>query len=119
MQNLHYCSTQSIAIIFVLYITSNKNDHQRWILDTRATNHMSGVRSAFTEINFGVRGSIKFGDGSVVEIEGRGTILFLGKSGEHRWLQGVYYIPKLRENIISLGQLDEGGCTIIIKQGVL
>jgi hypothetical protein len=31
----------------------------------------------------------------------------------------VYYIPKLRANILSLGQLDEGGCTIIIKQGVL
>jgi hypothetical protein len=40
-----------------------------------------------------VRGSVKFGDGPIVEIEGRGTILFLGKGGEHRRLTRVYYIP--------------------------
>jgi hypothetical protein len=105
--------------VFTQIRESDNNDHRRWILDTRATNHMSGARSAFTEINFGVRGSVKFSDGSIVEIEGLGTILFLRKYGEHRRLLEVYYIPKLRANIISLGRLDEGNCTIIIKQGDL
>jgi hypothetical protein len=31
----------------------------------------------------------------------------------------VYYIPRLKVNIMSLGHLEEGGCTIIIKQGFL
>jgi hypothetical protein len=31
----------------------------------------------------------------------------------------VYYIPKLRVNIVSLRQLDDNGCTIVIKKGVL
>jgi hypothetical protein len=78
-------------------------DHWRWILDTGATNHMTGARASFSELDFGIRGSLKFRDGSVIEIEGKGTILFLGKGGEHRWLTGVYYIPRLRANIISLG----------------
>jgi hypothetical protein len=95
------------------------NNHRRWILDTGARNHMSGARSTFSEINFGVCGSVKFGDGSVVEIEGRDTIIFLDNTSEHHRLSEVYYIPKLRANIISLGQMEEGGCTIIIKQGVL
>jgi hypothetical protein len=68
-------------------------DHRQWILDTGATNHMTGARAAFSELDFGIRGSVKFGDGSVIEIEGKGTILFLGKGGEHRRLTGVYYIP--------------------------
>lgn len=55
----------------------------RWILDTGATNHMTGMRSAFTELDSGIRGSVRFGDGSVVAIEGRGTILFKCKGGEH------------------------------------
>jgi hypothetical protein len=76
---------------------------------------MSGARSSFSEINFRVRGSVKFGDGSIVKIEGRGTILFLGKGDEHRWLTEVYYIPQLRANIVSLGQLEEGGCRIYIE----
>jgi hypothetical protein len=63
---------------------------------------MSGARSAFSEIDFGVRGSVKFGDDSVVEIEGHGTIIFLGDTGKHRRLSEVYYI-------ISLRQMEEGG----------
>ena len=50
-----------------------------------------------------VCGNVRFGDGSVVEIEGCGTIVFICKNGEHRALTGVYYIPKLKANIISLG----------------
>uniref|UniRef100_A0A0A8XUW7 Retrovirus-related Pol polyprotein from transposon TNT 1-94-like beta-barrel domain-containing protein n=1 Tax=Arundo donax TaxID=35708 RepID=A0A0A8XUW7_ARUDO len=55
----------------------------RWILDTGATNHMTGERSIFSELDTGVRGTVRFGDGSVVAIEGRGTIIFRLKSGEH------------------------------------
>ena len=40
-------------------------------------------------------------------------------TGDHRVLSDVYYIPNLRSNIISLGQLDENGCKIVIEGGVL
>jgi hypothetical protein len=94
-------------------------DAERWFLDTGASNHMTGNRAAFTELDTNVTGSVKFGDNSAVSIEGRGTILFACKSGEHRALTGVYYIPQLRSNIISLGQLDERGCEVLIKSGIL
>jgi hypothetical protein len=35
---------------------------------------MTGERASFVELNEAVRGSIKFGDGSVVQIMWRGTI---------------------------------------------
>ena len=44
--------------------------------DTGATNHMTSSRSAFFELDTGVHGTVKFGDGSVVSIKGRGTVLF-------------------------------------------
>ena len=49
---------------------------QRWYLDSGASNHMTGSREAFSELDGGVTGSVKFGDGSMVEIRGRGTIIF-------------------------------------------
>jgi hypothetical protein len=55
----------------------------------------------------------------VVAIEGKGTVLFACKSGEHRRLEGVYYIPRLTTNIVSLGQMDEDGYKINIEAGVL
>jgi hypothetical protein len=62
---------------------------------------------------------VKFGNGFVVDTEGQGTILFDGNGGEHHRLTGVYYIPRLKANIVSLGQLDEGGCLIYIGHGFL
>ena len=34
-------------------------------------------------------------------------------------LKDVYYIPQLRSSIISIGQLDEHGSEVLIKDGVL
>jgi hypothetical protein len=64
-------------------------------------------------------GTVKFGDDSEVAIEGSGTILFEAKTGEHLPLTGVYYIPRLTTDIISLGQLDEGGCNIHVRHSIL
>jgi len=62
---------------------------------------------------------MKFEDGSKVEIRGRGTIIFRCQNGEHHALTDVYYIPQLRSSIVSIGQLDEHGCEVLVKSGVL
>jgi hypothetical protein len=90
-----------------------------WCLDTGATHHMTGRREFFTELDSDVRGSVKFGDASGVEIKGVGSVIFAPESDEHRLLTGVYYIPALRNSIISLGQLDESGLRVEIKDGVM
>jgi hypothetical protein len=66
---------------------------------------------------------VRFDDGSVVPIQGREIVTFTGKTGEQIKLAGVLYIPRLKNNlknnIISLGQLDERGCKVEINKGVL
>lgn len=70
-----------------IQLGEKSNDGQtRWILDTGVTNHMTSVRSAFSELDTGVRGIVRFGDGSMVDIHGHGTILFSYKMGEHQRL---------------------------------
>lgn len=86
-----------------------------WYLDNGASNHMSGEKSKFSTLNEGVSGQVKFGDGSSVEIKGKGSIIFNCKNGEERTLSDVYFIPSLRSNIISLGQLTEEGNQVTIK----
>jgi hypothetical protein len=93
--------------------------HDTWFLDTGASNHMTGYISVFAELDTAVSGSVKFGDGSVVEIKGRDTVHFTCRRGEHRALTGVYFIPRMRNNIVSLGQLDENGCPSAIRNGFM
>jgi hypothetical protein len=80
---------------------------------------MIGSREIFAELDSEVCGTAHFGDGSVMMIEGRGSIILACKDGGHRTLTSVYFIPCLKASIISLGQLDETGCQINIKHGVL
>jgi hypothetical protein len=98
---------------------SSNDKTDGWCLDTGATHHMTCRREFFTELDSDVRGSIKFGDASSVEIKGVGFVIFATESGEHRLLTRVYYIPVLRNSIISLGQLDESGSRVEIKDGVM
>jgi hypothetical protein len=64
---------------------------------------MTGRRVFFFDLDSDVKGFVKFGYASAVEIKGVGSIIFKAKTGEHRRLTGVYYIPALRNSIISVG----------------
>jgi hypothetical protein len=61
---------------------------------------------------------MQFVDGSIVDIHGISAVANTGKNNDHRVLTKVYYIPSLKCNIMSLGQL-EGGCHVEIDHGVI
>jgi hypothetical protein len=73
----------------------------------------------FTDIDTSIVGTVHFGDASVVDIKGQGTVVFVTKQGHHRALTNVYYIPRLKSSIVSIGQLDEIGCRVLIENGTL
>jgi hypothetical protein len=80
---------------------------------------MIGWREFFFDLDSGVKGSVKFGDTSTVEIKGVGSVIFKAKTGEHRLLTWVYYISALRNSIISIGQLDKNNSWVEIEDGML
>ncbi|KAK1434246.1 hypothetical protein QVD17_11166 [Tagetes erecta] len=97
----------------------NNHEENVWILDNGASNHMTGNQDWFTHLDQTTVGKVRFGDDSRVEIKGRGTVVLQGKSGQQRILNDVYFIPSLKSNIISLGQLDESGYKVTMEHGTL
>lgn len=88
---------------------AKETEEHTWYLDNGASNHMTGRRDEFEKLDRTARGEVKFGDESVVKLEGKGSIRIACKNGETRVLDGVYFIPNLRSSIISLGQLSKEG----------
>ncbi|KAI3796095.1 hypothetical protein L1987_38759 [Smallanthus sonchifolius] len=76
-------------------------------------------KSVFSSLDRGVGGKVRFGDGSCVTIEGRGSVVLKGKGMEQRLMTDVYFIPHLKSNILSLGQATEGGCEVRMKDEFL
>nr|GEZ38289.1 zinc finger, CCHC-type [Tanacetum cinerariifolium] len=90
-----------------------------WYIDNRASNHMTGIREHFKELDEKVRGKVRFGDGSYIEIKGKGSILIECDDEKQRIISHVYYIPDLKSNLLSLGQFIEIGCKDVMEDNEL
>ncbi|GJZ25712.1 zinc finger, CCHC-type containing protein [Tanacetum coccineum] len=90
-----------------------------WYLDNGASNHMTGVREHFKELDEKVSGKVRFGDGSYIEIKGKGSILIECDDEKQRIISHVYYIPSLKSNLLSLGQFTEIGCKVVMEDDEL
>lgn len=64
-------------------------------LENGASNHMTGYRSKFRDLGEEVTGRVRFGDGSTVDIKGKGTMYFKCKNGDELAFKEVFYILEL------------------------
>ncbi|XP_016199112.1 uncharacterized protein LOC107640071 [Arachis ipaensis] len=88
--------------LFLTLKEDQNSEDSTWYLDNGAKNHMTCDRSKSVALDTNVKGHVRFGDESKVEINGKGTILFEMKNGSHKILTNVYYIPKMKNNILSI-----------------
>ncbi|XP_022927953.1 uncharacterized protein LOC111434803 [Cucurbita moschata] len=90
-----------------------------WYLDNGASNYMIGDRAKFKKLDEKFIGNMKLCEGSIVSIQGKGSILFQCKNSDQCLFTKVYYISSLKNNIISLGQMTEEGSRVEIVGSLL
>jgi hypothetical protein len=52
--------------VYVVLGDVGERDPKRWIFDTGASNHMTGIKEVFTDLDTDVVRTVRFGDGSIV-----------------------------------------------------
>ncbi|KAL8123000.1 hypothetical protein AgCh_011102 [Apium graveolens] len=92
-------------------------DQENWFLDSGCSNHMSGNKSAFKDLDEDFRQVVKLGNDTRMNVLGRGNIN-LRVNGVDHVVQDVYFVPELKNNLLSLGQLQERGLAILIQSGM-
>ncbi|KAB2616999.1 hypothetical protein D8674_012868 [Pyrus ussuriensis x Pyrus communis] len=93
--------------------------HERtdaWFLDSRCSNHMCGDRDIFTNLDESFVHSVKLGNNSRMNVVGKGSVSLV-LNGINHVVNEVYYVPELKNNLLSIGQLQERGLAILIKEG--
>ncbi|GKV27388.1 hypothetical protein SLEP1_g36561 [Rubroshorea leprosula] len=118
-ERANYVEAKEEEELLLLMATKEERDTGAWYLDTSAANHMSGNKELFSTLNEAMKGNIIFGDDTKIPIKGKGDVLIRSKNGSHLLITQVYYVPTLKSNILSLGQLLEMGYDIHLKDGCL
>ena len=98
-------------MLLMAYKKDEPNEVHKWYLDSGASNHMCRNKNMFVELDESVKTNVALGDESKMEVKGKGNILIRLKNGDHQFISNVYYIPSMKTNILSLGQLLEKGMT--------
>ncbi|XP_045802027.1 uncharacterized protein LOC123895611 [Trifolium pratense] len=96
---------------FLLMVTTNsKSDNSKlWYLDTGCSNHMTGHRDWLLEFDDNFKSKVKFADDSAISVEGKGKVMVQRKNGNHTFVTDVLFVPTMKHNMLSLGQLLEKG----------
>lgn len=85
---------------------------------------MTGNKYLFSNRDTSIQSKVKLGNDIKVCVKGKGMIVFNTRDGDTRTIDDGYYVPSLKWNLLSIGQLIEkkyrvffnnNVCTIIDK----
>ncbi|CAI6001707.1 unnamed protein product [Closterium sp. NIES-65] len=80
------------------------------LLDSGCSHHLMGTKEAF--IDLGPSGDVKHVrgfNGALQDVQGRGTVALKGEAGKRVLIPDVLFVPGVRANLLSAGQLKEHG----------
>jgi transposase InsO family protein len=98
-------------------VTQNQPKNKIWYLDSGCGNHMCGVKEWFHELDTRFRETVRLGDNSQMKVMGKGNVK-LQVNGLTQVITAVYYIPELKNNLLSIGQLQQKDLTIVFKRNL-
>lgn len=90
-----------------------------WYLDIRCSNHMTCRKEWLTNLDPRKRSKVRFADFRTVAAKGIGTVAIKRRDGQVALIQDVLYVPGMKCNLLSLGQLVEKGFTVLMKDACL
>ncbi|KAA8540036.1 hypothetical protein F0562_026728 [Nyssa sinensis] len=105
-------------MLLMSYVESHEvKRNDAWFLDSGCSNHMCGNRGMFINLDESFLHSVRLGNNSRMNVVGKGNVRLL-LNGVNHVVHEVYYVPDLKNNLLSIGQLQERGLAILIKGGV-
>ena len=78
---------------------------------------MRGNRDIFESLDTSAKSEVKLGNDNIVEVKGKGTINVITKLGK-KSISDVYFVPNLKHNLISVGQLTQKGYKVIFQNNI-
>ncbi|XP_050916077.1 uncharacterized protein LOC127131187 [Lathyrus oleraceus] len=86
-----------------------------WFLDPGCSNHMTGRKVWLVDFDESKKSKVKLADNSLLQAKGTGNIVIQRSIGAKALIKDVLYIPGMKCNLLSVGQLIEKGFSMVMK----
>ena len=96
---------EAVVLMTTICNFSSNVDPETWYLDTGCLNHMTYNLNWLVNLDNSRRCTIKFADNSTVKSMRVGNVAFRMSDGSLAIIEEVMYVPDMRCNLMSLGQL--------------
>ena len=104
-------------MLLMSYMDMNgANRKDMWFLYSGFSNCMCGKKECFSDFDESFRDSVLLGNNSSMVMIGKGNVR-LQVNGITQIISEVFYVPYLKNNLLSIGQLQEKGLSILIQRG--
>ncbi|RVW31136.1 hypothetical protein CK203_116362 [Vitis vinifera] len=113
---VNYAETKEEMLLMAQVDFKEAGTEYIWFLDSGCSNHMCGRREIFIELDSNFRESVKLGNDSSLTVKGKGKVR-MEVNGIVHVITGVYFVPDLKNNLLSIGQLQERGLAVLIQHG--
>ena len=77
---------------------------------------MTGNKNLLSSLDASIASEIMLGDHTSIKAEGKGIVPILTKQNQNKYIPDVYYVPQLKHNLISVGQLMEHGYDVLFRK---
>ncbi|XP_050920266.1 uncharacterized protein LOC127137902 [Lathyrus oleraceus] len=90
-------------------------DSKIWFLDLGCSNHMTSQKVWLADFDSSKKSKVKLDDNRSLQAEGTSDIVIQKSNGGKSMIKDVLYVPGMKCNMLSVGQLVEKGFSVIIK----
>ncbi|GAU46070.1 hypothetical protein TSUD_180060 [Trifolium subterraneum] len=117
--NANYVETHDNEEMLLMADSTSINNPREeiWYLDSGCSNHMSGTKEWMHDFDDSFTESVKLGNDSKMAVMGKGNVKLMIEGRIHV-ITVVYYIPGLRNNLLSVGQLQQKNLSIVFKNDI-
>ncbi|XP_019433446.1 PREDICTED: uncharacterized protein LOC109340262 [Lupinus angustifolius] len=106
--------------LLLMMITNQVNKNSDvWYIDSGCSSHVTGHREWLVNFDERKKSNVRFADNRMIQAEGTGDVLINRKDGKHAMITDVFYVPNMKNNLISMEQLLERGFSMGLIDGSL
>jgi len=93
---------QEDELLLMAHVDVKQQKEDEWFLDSGCSNHMSGNREWFSKLDENYHNTVKLGNDAQIDVMGKGSVQ-LNINGVVYVISHVYYVPELKNNLLSVG----------------